>query len=314
MVKSEKKEKNNQITRLSTEFSTLFDDDSDEDFSFLPVVSSYSVLPIDSDCFVSYIIIKENQEVMIRCLLDGLLYLTFGEKRCLKCGMLNLLKDDRYCKYCDDDEDIAYLKCLFHSPLKVYGSKCFADHPLCSYTDNIYRCFDRYYLYIGRIGEQIKTGISRYRSSSLKFKRLIEQGLNEAWIIYPFESLSDVTSFERLLIDEYGLEERITFAEKVENLIYPSTISLESFFTENQYKELFPDKKIIKKEYYREGFFNNYLSSSFEIVLKQETDEIQGNVVFSQGNIGVVKQKYQLTFFDISKLIGKTVKTEGDLW
>jgi hypothetical protein len=56
--------KNNHRTRFSTDFTTFFCDEIEEELTN-PKVSLYSVLKMDSDYYVSFLIIKENGEVIM---------------------------------------------------------------------------------------------------------------------------------------------------------------------------------------------------------------------------------------------------------
>lgn len=70
---------NNHRTRFSTDFTTFFCDEIEEELTN-PIMSSYSVLKMVPDYYVSFLLIRENEEVITRCMLASLIYLNFGEK------------------------------------------------------------------------------------------------------------------------------------------------------------------------------------------------------------------------------------------
>jgi len=136
----------------------------------------------------------------------------------------------------------------------------------------------------------------------------IGSGLNEAFVIYPFYSLHEVTSFERFLVDEIGIDERITFVDKVNSLLDYSFTKLTYYYSPRQLKELFPAKKIKHFDFYPDNPLSSLLLHKFNIEAKRTVDTLFGNIIFTQGNVGLIKDDDMLTFFDISNLSGRIIR------
>ncbi len=242
--------------------------------------------------------------------LNGLLSINFGSYCCLRCGNTSSTSSGRLCAECKTSEEEAFENCLFRSPHAIYENKCVIEKPACNEKSNIEKCFRDYYLYFGRFGEIIKVGISRLSLGKFKYRRPIEQGLNEAIVVYPFRSLNEVTAAERLLIDEFGMKESITFLEKVSSLEEPCQIKIEDFYPITQIRELFIDKNIKQLSLYPDNPLNDIISGDSIIKSEKFIDQLKGLIVFTQGNIGLIKRGHEFTFFDISKLVGRIIESE----
>ncbi|UJG44417.1 MAG: DUF2797 domain-containing protein [Candidatus Heimdallarchaeum endolithica] len=286
-----------------------------EEIFFPTVVTRYSVILGSGTTYHTYLIARNANLDYYRITLNGLIDLNFGKKVCLTCGKkINENETKTYCNNCTTEEEEKYKNCLFHSPFKYYNKKCTLEYQPCQVLGNREKCYSKYILYFGRFGEKIKVGISRFSYGKYKYKRIIEQGLNEAIVVYPFNSLPEVTFYERMLIDELGLAEKITFEEKVEALLNPTFIEIETYYPLKQIKELFYNKKLKKIDVYPDNLLENVVSSSFDITLKKNIKKLSGTIIFTQGNVGIIKKTNELTFFDISKLVGRELERRNEEW
>ena len=279
-----------------------------------PIISGYSVLQSFGSDFRSFLTVMDSPSSSYRIFLSGLISLHFGSKLCLRC-FSELSKDssDPYCSSCYSSSETSYRLCLFHSPKSVFSHPCSPSSPACGDLSNVSKCFSRYYLYFGRFGDSIKVGISRLYYGKFKFSRIIQQGLNEAIVIYPFSSLVEVTAFERFLIDEIGIQERFSFREKVDNLLSFTSTHLSDYYPLNQIRELFPDRTIKHFNLFPDNPLEHVISSSLDIEVLSVVDDLVGNVIYTQGNVGVLKQYNRLIFFDLSKLTGRLI-SGGPEW
>jgi len=275
-----------------------------------PIISKYFVTITDSSLYRTNLLVRNTISDHYKISLDGLISLNLGDYVCLRCGSISSNFQGNICLNCKTREETAYEQCLFHSPYSIYEKKCTIDNVACNLDETIEKCFSKFYLYFGRFGEIIKVGISRLTIGKLKYRRLIEQGLNEAVVVYPFNSLAGVTAAERLLIDEFGLKESITFEEKVNSMSEASLIQIENLYSINQIKELFFDKNIKQINIYPDNQLNDILPSFALIKSEKYITKIQGLIIYTRGNIGLLKQGKILTFFDISKLVGRMVERD----
>ncbi len=282
---------------------------------FPTVVTRYSVLLSTGTTYHTYLIARNENLNYYRVILNGLINLDFGKKVCLTCGKtLNENEIRKYCNNCITEEEEKYKNCLFHSPFKHYNKKCTLEYQPCQMLGNREKCYSKYILYFGRFGEKIKVGISRFSYGKYKYARIIDQGLNEAIVVYPFNSLPEVTYYERMLIDELGLAEKITFEEKVEALLNPTFIEIETYYPLKQIKELFYNKKLKRIDVYPNNLLENVISSSFDIKLKKNINKLSGTIILTQGNVGLIKRMNEITFFDISKLVGRELERRNEKW
>jgi len=278
----------------------------------ITVVHNYFINK-EKDRYVSYIVLSSDVEYFLKPL-SGLINLEIGDKFCLRCkNRIDETSKMNYCKDCTSLEENTYIECLYHSPKAMYNQDCTIKKPQCGINENINRCFGDFYLYIGRFGTNIKTGIGKLGRGKNRFYRLVQQGLNEAIIVYPFHSLPDVTKNERFLIDEIGIKERITFEEKAFDLTNGYEEKLNYYYTVNLVKELFKKKRAKHIDIYKDNPLSEILNSSSNIIINQEIKILKGIIVFSQGNIGILKREDNMIIFDISKIISREVK-EGSEW
>ena len=275
-----------------------------------PIISKYFVTVTDSNTFNTNLLVQTATSEFFKISLNGLLSINFGSYCCLRCGNTNSTISSRLCAECKTSEEEAFENCLFRSPHTIYENKCLIEKPACNEKSNIEKCFRDYYLYFGRFGEHIKVGISRLSLGKFKYRRPIEQGLNEAIVVYPFRSLNDVTAAERRLIDEFGMKESITFLEKVSSLEEPCMIKIEDYYPIKQIRELFIEKNIKQLSLYPDNPLNNILSGESILNSEKFIDQLKGSIIFTQGNIGLLKQCQDLTFFDISKLVGRVIEND----
>ncbi|MHA1221895.1 MAG: DUF2797 domain-containing protein [Candidatus Heimdallarchaeaceae archaeon] len=290
---------------------SLFKDER-ELFYYESVVNSFSVLKQFGNSYQSFLVIRENVDEFYRVVLAGLITLAFEKKVCLRYGNEINMEDTSsvYCNKCVEEHERKYKECLFHSPYLIYNRKCTIRNILCKEKENIQKCFKKYYLYLGRFGNIIKVGVGNLYYSKYKYSRILNQGLNEAIIVSPFHSLEEATRYERFLIDEIGIEERIRFEEKVESLLEPTQTRLEDYFPLKQMKELFVGKKIIQMNFFPDNPLEHILSSSFSIHQEKLIFDLNGRIIYIQGNIGVLKKHYELVFFDVNRLVGRIVRRD----
>jgi len=294
---------------------TIIDEEL-EKILYPTLITRYSVITKAERTFQTYLIARNENQEYFKINIYGLVDLNFGDKVCLICG--KRLEENNsisnYCKKCLTISEETYKKCLFYSPKIIYNKKCTIEDIPCKVEENVEKCYSKYMLYFGRFGETIKVGISKINYGSSKYKRLINQGLNEAIVIYPFRSLPEVTAYERMLVDEIGIQEKLTFEDKVENLLTPSLMKIENFYSIKQMKELFGKRKIKKIDIYRDNQLENIISSSFTIKIKKKIKKIRGTIIYTQGNIGLIKNNETITFFDISNLVGRELVRRDNEW
>jgi len=244
-----------------------------------------------------------------RKILFGLINYEIKGKYCLRCRT-EINHSSKFCDECTAEEECVYFRCLYHSPWKYFGGECTNNNPICNYNENVFKCFADYYLYLGRFGTNIKVGISRLGKGKNKFYRLVHQGLNEAIVIFPFRSLPAVTRYERFLIDEIGIKERITFEEKAYDLTHGYDENIEYYYSLKQIKELFDSKKVLHLQLYPDNPLNDIIGSMSDVAKKQDIDKLTGMIIYTQGNMGVLKVGNNLQLFDINKLIGREIVCE----
>jgi len=275
-----------------------------------PIISKYFVTVTDSNNYNTNLLVRTATSEFFKISLNGLLSISFGNYCCLRCGNTSSTIAGRLCAECKTSDEEAFENCLFRSPHTIYEDKCLIEKPACNEKSNIEKCFRDYYLYFGRFGELIKVGISRLSLGKFKYRRPIEQGLNEAIVVYPFRSLNDVTAAERLLIDEFGIKESITFLEKVSSLEEPCLIKIEDFYPITQIRELFVKKNIKQLSLYPDNPLNDIISGDSKTKSEKFIDQLKGFIIFTQGNVGLIKRGHDLTFFDISKLVGRIIEND----
>ncbi len=100
------------------------------------------------------------------------------------------------------------------APLMRQGHCTYANYP-CGYIQNRDVCHGTYFLYFGRFNSLFKVGISR--SARTKKKRLVEQGLNEAYILSPIGGLPKALRLEELISETLGVPDRLHADAKVKS-------------------------------------------------------------------------------------------------
>lgn len=129
--------------------------------------------------------------------------------------------DDEGCEWCqtiDWGEELPVkvrVLCNYRepdSPLMMKGKCTYVEYP-CGFVENRDVCHKSYFLYFGRFNSLFKVGISRIART--KKKRLIEQGLNEAYVLTPIRGLPEALKLEDLFVETLGLPDRISSADKI---------------------------------------------------------------------------------------------------
>ncbi|RMG30453.1 MAG: DUF2797 domain-containing protein [Methanobacteriota archaeon] len=143
-----------------------------------------------------------------------------GEYICKVCNNYSDHLEQGYCQDCfqTDETHQIWLNCLYNRPDSFINTiGCSKKDPSCGIPEHVPKCFTRYLLYLGRIGDIIKVGITRKNRLGGLWGRFIEQGLNEALVVDSLENLPVASDAERWF-KELGFGDSIRYAEKVEQL------------------------------------------------------------------------------------------------
>ncbi len=159
------------------------------------------------------------------------------------------------------------------SPLLQAGYCTYADYP-CGFVENRDVCHGTYFLYIGRFNTLFKVGISRIGRT--KKKRLIEQGLNEAYVLSPIPNLPKALKLEQLISETLMIPDRLHRSQKVE-----SFLSKEVWDWKKIHDFLDGIRHLFKMEHFQ--IQKDFRVSSLEPIHLEEGLSISGLVLWIQG-------------------------------
>ena len=282
-----------------------------------------------------YIWIEEDWCSFEKLVLDGDdIQLSFNDYICNRCHqMVDKLEFD-LCSNCmevDNDFQIR-LKCIFNKKDSMLQEGCTKVKPACRSLDNVRFCFQKYILYIGRIGDHIKIGISRKNRRGGYLSRLIEQGLNEAIVIDSINSLPEVAKEEQWFRD-IGMPDKITGKQKInciENskIVYTELVK-KPVYGENDSIRVFDNSQLLRdynlssvwtfalmREKYNLEELHHFLLYPDNITsfpnLKERVDRLAGEVLYIQGSKVITRDQEKYYINEMNSLKHKQI--EGMIW
>ena len=292
---------------------------SEESLTYnLPVITRYLwKLGVESKSV--QLIIDEGNGSSYTIELDGDLFLKFGLKRCLNCGdIIDRTSKETTCEACKETIYYKYRRCLFEGPGTPFESVCTPENPPCKVDWMRSKCWSDHYLYLGRIGNKVKVGISNCKRKEGKFYRIIEQGLDEALVLSKFKSLQEVLSMEVKIAEMLNLTTYFTFMDKI-NLLTNQQDDAHTECNLHEYlsklEPLFPDItfSFIDLTDVWQKFPTNHTIK--EVTFPQK---IEGTVVTAQGNILFVRpfdipsSQNVLNAYNLSRLVGYEIFTNEE--
>lgn len=281
-------------------------------YAINPIIRRY-FWKIEGDTVSPYLLVDSGDGSSFSLKLEGNLYLDLGEKYCQICGEL-IPRDssESICTNCFESNYYRCRRCIFEGPGIPFGESCTKEKFPCQSLDNQLRCFGDHYLYIGRFGNILKVGTSYSKRSDGNYYRLIEQGLNEAVVFKGFSSLHDVLAAEARISDYCNYTTALPFMDKVEQL-QPTTNTSIDFNWHRIAKnilEIYPEKKASYIDL--SGLWSQtILSEPIKTVWNPLT--ISGEIVFSRGNILLVKEQpssKNVLGINLSRLVGFEINTD----
>ncbi|MHA1408654.1 MAG: hypothetical protein ACTSSG_14910, partial [Candidatus Heimdallarchaeaceae archaeon] len=66
----------------------------------------------------------------------------------------------------------------------------------------------------------------------------------------------------------------------------------------------------LQMNFHPDNPLENILSTSFTIHQEKNISNLKGRIIFTQGNVGVLKKHYEFVFFDINRLVGRIVRRD----
>jgi len=206
-----------------------------------------------------------------------------GNTVCCKCYTPSLLKEG-YCNECYQMSE--FKKCLFLQQDSFLGKgiTCTKDDPPCNEFKNAEYCHSEHILYIGRLGNEEKVGISRAKRKGSYLQRFVEQGLNEVIVVRGFKSLQEVQSQEIELM-KIGFVDKLSFVDKINNSTDNPPSSIIEY--KNVLAKKYPDQKI---EYW--SIYDDIAIPPAKFELHPTSDEIkhiQGKIKHIQGSILIIE-------------------------
>ncbi|MCY3412084.1 MAG: DUF2797 domain-containing protein [Candidatus Heimdallarchaeota archaeon] len=274
----------------------------------------YNTLLVETDwCEFEEIQLSEEENIT----------LIFGEFICTRCRSYATLRHG-YCDYCihEEMEFVTRINCLFNNNEEV--DTCKKPKPLCCSSENAKFCFQKYILYLGRIGESIKVGISREKRQGGYLLRLLEQGLEEAIVIKSFKNLPEVLIAEKWF-ENIGFASRITDVEKCEQIQtsldlketgtpYVSILgqpniavnAMFSFWPKSMILEKFGNMQI--------EYLNLYDHKKYaKTIIPNQSPQLKGKILRIIGQYMVIDTGKISVFVNLSKFLHREV-LEGTIW
>jgi hypothetical protein len=229
------------------------------------------------------------------------------------------------CRTLQDDSFIIRMKCVFQrlDSALIRNGQCSKTNFPCKIVSNKMKCHSPHLFYFGRFGNLLKVGIIRKQRMGGFLSRILEQGLQEFYIINYISSLPKVLEIEDTF-KEMKFKDSISFQEKFVELTSGNFFNTHNFlaelFTEQLLGEYFEETEIL---YYK--FPINFLSpkdylSRFDSSDKYQFDfhqiipmgyssHIYGEILDIIGDLILIRNHDQVKAYQAKQLLNREISS-----
>ena len=255
--------------------------DEYEKYEYTPIIHSVTVKSV-SGYPIPNLLVNNEENMFFTIPLFGIISLELHERVCLLCNtVIPSTNKQPYCEQCYTIERFYGQLCRFDGPGTPFGTKCNINNPPCVSLQGPKGCFNKHYLYIASLGDQLKVGISSEKRSHGIYTRLLEQGIRKAIVIRSFPNLHEAMNAEKIVQEQLSISPRITdYAKARAILIEDEPIHKQEHWIHKEIRKIFPDKKIIGLNLFeRPSFLENK-----EVIMQQIIPpKIEGEILYSLG-------------------------------
>jgi hypothetical protein len=231
------------------------------------------------------------------------------------------------CRTLQDDSFIIRMKCVFQrlDSALIRNGHCSKTNFPCKIVSNKMKCHSPHLFYFGRFGNLLKVGIVRKQRMGGFLNRILEQGLQEFYIINYISSLPEVLEIEETF-KEMKFKDSISFNEKFAELTSGNFLNTNNFlselFTEPLLGEYFENTEILyykfpvnlesPKDYYHYRYkpnLKNYQLDFQNIIPMGYSSHIYGDILDIIGDIILIRNDDQIKAYQAKQLLNREIRS-----